>query len=684
MKFFTLLLAVLFTSFICKAQTNIADTLALPEVVVDAFNSNLKLKEIGAPVSVISNTALDRYGQATILPALNNTPGVRMEERSPGSYRLSIRGSSLRAPFGVRNVKVYYNGIPYTDPGGNTYLNQLGFYNIYSLEIIRGPGSSLYGAGTGGVLLLQSQPANFKRSLQMDYTTGSFGLQNLHASGSFGNEIANSTISFQHLESDGYRDHTNMRRDVATWDGTIINKEGFKIQTHFLYADLYYQTPGGLTLKEFQANPKAARPAAGPFPGSAEAKAAIYQKTFLAGVNSVNQITDHWSNETALYGAYSQLRNPTVRNYGRTSEPHFGGRSVFTYEKKVNSNVYTVNGGAEYQQSFNTQRIYGNKNGEPDSLQTDDEIYNSQGFIFLQGTANLENWVITSGVSINRLSLDFRRLSNVPSQEFSRAFKNEWMPRLSVLRKLSTQSVYATVSRGFSAPTAGEVLPSANILNKTLQAETGWNYEAGFKSNWLNNRLLVNVNAFLFRLQNAIVQRRDAGGADFFENAGSATQQGIEASAEYYLVRNTNQFITLLKSAVSLTLNDFHYKSFKRGADDFSGKVLPGVARNTGVITADLYTRPGLYLNATYFHSSAIFLNDANSAEASPYDLLGGRVGYLCTRPGKTGVEVFAGADNLLDETYSLGNDINAANGRYYNVAARRNFYAGIKLKFRY
>ncbi|MEJ0103149.1 MAG: hypothetical protein WDO19_11585 [Bacteroidota bacterium] len=38
---------------------------------------------------------------------MNNTPGVRMEERSPGSYRLNLRGSTLRSPFGVRNVKVY-------------------------------------------------------------------------------------------------------------------------------------------------------------------------------------------------------------------------------------------------------------------------------------------------------------------------------------------------------------------------------------------------------------------------------------------------------------------------------------------------------------------------------------------------------------------------------------------------
>jgi len=36
----------------------------------------------------------------------------------------------------------------------------------------------------------------------------------------------------------------------------------------------------------------------------------------------------------------------------------------------------------------------------------------------------------------------------------------------------------------------------------------------------------------------------------------------------------------------------------------------------------------------------------------------------------------------VLDETYSLGNDINAAGGRYYNAAPKRNYYAGLAINF--
>ena len=43
-------------------------------------------------------------------------------------------------------------------------------------------------------------------------------------------------------------------------------------------------------------------------------------------------------------------------------------------------------------------------------------------------------------------------------------------------------------------------------------------------------------------------------------------------------------------------------------------------------------------------------------------------------------MELFGGAENIFDETYSLGNDINAAANRFFNVSAARNYYAGISL----
>ena len=99
-------------------------------------------------------------------------------------------------------------------------------------------------------------------------------------------------------------------------------------------------------------------------------------------------------------------------------------------------------------------------------------------------------------------------------------------------------------------------------------------------------------------------------------------------------------------------------------------------------MTADIQFKYGLYSNTTYYAASKIFLNDANTAAANAYHLLGWRLGWKKTWKKKYKLNFYAGADNLLDETYSLGNDINAAANRFYNAAPERNYYVGLSLQW--
>ena len=170
----------------------------LEAVVVRGYEQNRRLLEISAPVSVIGKPQLERFSNTSLLPAINTAAGVRMEERSPGSYRLNIRGSSLRSPFGVRNVKVYWNNIPFTDAGGNTYLNQLSFQNVNSIEIIKGPASSIYGAGTGGAVILKSLPAAWKPGISLNYLAGSYDQQMINSSIQWGSDAVQNTLTYTH------------------------------------------------------------------------------------------------------------------------------------------------------------------------------------------------------------------------------------------------------------------------------------------------------------------------------------------------------------------------------------------------------------------------------------------------------------------------------------------------------
>lgn len=679
--FFSLLLLLCCS---CYSQEEADSSKTLDEVTVRAFEQNRHLKEVTAAVNYISHSQLERFNNVSILPALNSTPGVRMEERSPGSYRMNIRGSTLRSPFGVRNVKIYWNDLPLTDPGGNTYLNQLAYYNFSSIEIIKGPGSSLYGSGSGGVMLISSLPDKWTQGVNASYITGTYGLQNVNAQIRLGREDHANLFSYTHQTSDGYRDHTRMRRDVVNWQTSIKANEKQELKASVLYGDLYYQTPGALTLSEYNINPRSARPKAGTLPSADQAKAAIYQKTFLAGLSNVFYFGNNWQNTSVLYGAFTQFKNPTFRSYERRTEPHFGGRTTFKLNKESSIGQWQFLFGGEAQKGFFNTKSFANVNGNPGALQTDDDLNNWTWFVFAQADLHLKkNWNITAGASSNRSAVIISRLSVPNFTPVKTSFSNQWAPRIALSKKIIRQVwLYGSIAKGFSPPTVAELFPGTVAINTTLQPEKGTNYEAGFKSSWLKEKLYVEVNAFSYRLSNAIVVRKDSSNANYYVNAGSTHQRGIEAQAVYTFFQAPHHIISRAQVQLIYTHNNFHYNSFKQGTVDYSGKKLPSVSPNIVAATFDIQAKPGLYAAFTYLYSDPIALNDANTFFASPYHLLGGKLGWKKTMKKKYGFNLFVGADNLFDATYSLGNDINATGDRYYNAAPGSNYYIGLSFQW--
>jgi iron complex outermembrane receptor protein len=621
MKHFILILSCCYTVLL-NAQTPVTSDSArvLEQVVVKAYEQNRQLKEVSAAINYVGKSQLERYNNTSILPALNATPGVRMEERSPGSYRL----------------------------------------------------------------LINSQGDEWNSGASLNYGLGSYNLQNLSVQVRAGSEERRNTFGFTHQTSDGYRDHTRMRRDVATWETRIHASEKQEIHASVMYGDLYYQTPGGLTEAQYNANPRAARGPAGMFPGADQAKAAIYQKTFLAGLNHTYHFSENFQNSSVVYGAFSQIKNPTFRNYEKRSEPHFGGRTVFNYQQDLGDLQYGVLFGGEAQKGFFNTKTFANSGGSPAEMQTDDDIDTWIYSAFLQIDLHFRGgWSLSAGSSINKSSITIQRLSVPLFEPVKRTFHSEWAPRVSLSKKITPGILlYASVAQGFSPPTTQEVLPSTSVISADLEAEQGINYEAGIKSSWLEQRLYIEVNAFYFRLKNAIVQRRDSSGADYFDNAGSTRQEGIESQAYYQLLPRGAGFLSNAKIWVSHTLNRFRYRDFKQVDNDFSNKRIPSVANNTVAAGLDVFTRPGIYANITWLYSDPIALNDANTAFATSYNLLGGRMGYRKALGKKIIADIFAGVDNAFDVKYSLGNDINAVGGRYYNAAAGVNYFGGVNFQF--
>ncbi|MDH5250028.1 MAG: TonB-dependent receptor, partial [Cyclobacteriaceae bacterium] len=152
--------------------------------------------------------------------------------------------------------------------------------------------------------------------------------------------------------------------------------------------------------------------------------------------------------------------------------------------------------------------------------------------------------------------------------------------------------------------------------------------------------------------------------------------RGVEAKLSWAPKLN-GRIISRLNLWSSYTYNYYRFVDYVQDGKDFSGNRLTGVAPTIALLGADITFRK-IYINITSGYTDAIPLNDANSEYASSYVLLGARLGIRTNLTKNLPFEAFVGIDNALNERYSLGNDLNAFGGRYYNAAAKRNYYVGI------
>ena len=654
---------------------------SLPEIRLQTFNYNKGWIQIPASLYLLDTNKLKQISNYSFLPSMNSIPGVRMEERSPESYRLSIRGSLLRSPFGVRNMKVYWNGLPISDGGGNTYLNLLDISQLSSIEVAKDAGASMYGAGKKGLLLLESKLNNTKtptNTISAGLFGGYYGTQQENASWGYQGKNMTSKLMISHHQSDGYRTESASHKDNITWIGSI-KKDNHQVDIITFYTHLFYQTPGGISIDSMLKNPKLSRPAVGKLPSAVQAHSAIDNSTAFAGIHHVYRMTENWSSDIALVINHTDYKNPFITDYETRNETNYNADVKFIYHQKIkNADLKWISGG-EMLANHSVIEDYGNVNGLPDTVQFKDNIYSNQSFIFTQLQLVIGKWTIETGISANDESYRYKRLTD-GSTNYTYKQSVNFDPRLSIGYRFKPSLLfYGVVSKGYSAPSIAELRPSSRIFNTALQAEYGWNSELGIKGGLLNHRLLFDVNYYHLHLQQAIIAHTNTDGSQSFINAGNTKQDGFEVYLQYHLLKQPFGIIKGINVSESYSYQPYRFLNYQLGNNNYSGNHLTGVPENVSVTNLSVVFKKGYYLNISYNKVSSIPLTDANDVYAKAYHLLECRTGWKfnCC---KTNIEIFAGGNNLLNELYSLGNDINAAGKRFYNPSPPINFFGGIKM----
>ena len=137
---------------------------------------------------------------------------------------------------------------------------------------------------------------------------------------------------------------------------------------------------------------------------------------------------------------------------------------------------------------------------------------------------------------------------------------HDWMPSAKIQYQAAPEAMlYFTYSKGFKAGGFNGSDTTGILSNMFYQPETVNAYEAGIKSKWLDDKLLLNLDVFRGDYTNLQVNVEEGytqgNGVAVVRNAAASQSQGVEFEGQWAVSRG-------FRLSANITLLDSHYVSY--------------------------------------------------------------------------------------------------------------------------
>ncbi|MEC8832929.1 MAG: TonB-dependent receptor [Bacteroidota bacterium] len=679
------LLFIFFTILPILAQNAQKDSITQLDEVVLTQEAIPKIATGITPSSKIAGKTFERFNPTDIPSAFNQISGVYILSGAINTNRITVRGIGARTPYGTNKLRMYFNGIPITNGTGASTIEAYDFENLGAVEIIKGPKASAYGANLGGAILLKTKASVQNRTqLVNSFSMGSYNMFKDNLTFSHSEDGFNLSLSYNHLETDGFRQNNQFQRD-----GLLLNTQfrtGQKSSISFLlnYIDYTAQIPSSINQTDFEEDPTRA--------ASNWLAAQGYEanKYILTGLSHTYQFSENLENTTSVFYTYLDHYEPRPFNILDEFTNGYGFRSRFAGQwGKADFTFGTEFYRDEYHWgTFENLYEENNNNGSLKGVELSDNTefrrqFNLFGTLTYPISASLSAQI---GLNLNKTHYDFRDLFNEGGANASakRDFDAILLPNLGVNYQWQQGRIYANISRGFSNPSLEETLTPDGIINPDIAQETGINYELGTEWMLFKKKLSANFTLYRMNVKNLLVAQRVGEDQYIGRNAGKTRHQGLEIDLQYR--DKLSQSITF-SPYLSYTLNDHSFVEFIDEDNDYSGNPLTGVPKHRLSSGIDFRHSNGLQLNLAHQFVDEIPMTDANSISSDSFNVFHAKLGYRTSLSSQISLGLNVGINNVFDSNYAQSVLINAvgfggAQPRYYYPGNGRNYFGGIQLNY--
>ena len=677
-----LLIISLYSTLLLSGQENNStqtqtDTTSLSgkieEITVTAFRTPYNLFNTPAPINLISTIQLESGSALTPVEALNQVPGVLMHHGTLNTNRLTIRGIGSRTPYATNKIKAYLGEIPLTSGDGETTLEDLENPAISRVEIIKGPASSLYGAGLGGVIIFH--PKSVAQDFVRNRTTiASFGTIKNSLSTAFVNEKLNIYVLGSWLKSDGYRENNTTNRRNFLLNSQYSFSENTNLQVLLKATKMKAYIPSSLDWPTFQESPEQAASNWGGINGYEDYFTGQFGISFNIFTKKEHKIS------VATFGSFRNADELRPFNKLEEQSDYIGARGYIQKTiRRENAELILSSGLEFFRENYDWATISNEVSGK---ILSDNREKRSYENLFFQAESNFyDRLYLSAGINGNLTRFDYTdhfTANGDQSGEYS--YKPVVSPRIGFNFIITKGfSFFGNLSHGFSTPTFEETLLPQGEINTDIKPETGWNAEAGMRA-LVADRLTASVSYYRIYVKNLLVARRTGQDAYIGVNAGESLHPGLEAAFRLAILDRRNY--PSLNVNGNTTIANYHFREFVDDGTDYSGNLLPGTTQNTWLLATNFAPVKNLNFHAWYRHTGEMPVNDANSEYTEPYGLTNLEITYK-NNFSKLNLELKAGVQNVFDVHYASMLAVNAPSfggnlPRYYYPGNPRNYFVSV------
>ena len=309
---------------------------------------------------------------------------------------------------------------------------------------------------------------------------------------------------------------------------------------------------------------------------------------------------------------------------------------------------------------------------------------NSGVALFHESTLKFGGFAVTAGIRADyeKATLDYvydkfpnGKQTNVESAVSEQEYF-EILPKIAFKYSINEYLVpYATVAKGYNS--GGFNATFEREEDRTFKPEDSWNYEAGIKAKWLQQRVYANLAVFYIDWNNQqIYQTVPSGTGSMLTNAGKSESKGIEFEIKALPAKNFEIWL-------ATGYNEAKFVEYvKDNKTDYSGNYLPYVPRfsvSTGanyLIEVNKNWLDNIRMQLTYNGFGKHYWNEDNVAYQDYYGLLNFRAGFE-----RKNVTLSFWGKNILNADYNSFY-FNALGKSYAQIGKPALFGANVKIMF--